>query len=317
MGAWHSPGSIFHLGHRAIKDLFNEEVQLQEKIDGSFFAFGLFPGAGDTNFSDANAPLELKMRSKGAMMYAGAPPDMFKPAADTVTKIQHLLKPGWQYRGETLCKPKHNALAYDRVPKGNVILFDIATDEETYLPYAELKAEGDRLGLEVVPQLFVGRITEATELRKFLENTSILGGQKIEGIVAKPLTPIYGTDKKLLMAKLVSEAYKEVHAAAWGESNPTSGDILQRLAVKYTTQTRWDKAIIHLREKGILEDSPRDIPLLMAEVPDDVEKECQDLIKTDLYKWAWPHLRRMLIRKLPEYYKEKLMERQFTIDISS
>src|SRR5690348_6531407 len=123
MSAWHSPGSIYSIGHRAVRDLFSYPVQVQEKVDGSFFAFGLFEEPAQNN------EIVLKARSKGAVIEPMAPPAMFKPAISAAVARQQLLHPGWQYRGETLCKPKHNSLQYDRVPKDNVILFDILTDE--------------------------------------------------------------------------------------------------------------------------------------------------------------------------------------------
>lgn len=315
MGAWHSPQSIFHIGHRAIKELFTVPVQLQEKVDGSFFAFGLFNEPSiDSNYPDPNGVYELKIRSKSAMMYSDAPQAMFKLAVDTVNQLKDKLHPGWQYRGEAVCKPKHNSLVYDRIPTGGVILFDICTDEETYLSYDELKKEADRLELEVVPQLFTGYIKTSDEIRRYLDAVSVLGGQKIEGVVIKPLEPMFGIDKKMLFGKFVSEEFKEVHRKAWGESNPNIGDILQQLGRKYGTQARWQKARIHLLEAGLLINAPQDIGLLINEVPEDVLKECQNEIKEDLFEYAWPHIRRMITRGLPQWYKDALLTESFEKD---
>jgi len=316
MGSWHSPQSIFNLGHRAVADLFTVPVQVQEKVDGSFFAFGLYEEQVTSEYTNA-AHYELKIRSKGAMMIPDAPQAMFKSATEAVQKRQHLLKPGWQYRGEILCKPKHNALAYDRTPKDNIILFDVLTDEEVYLTYDELKAEAERLGLEVVPQLFSGMITTAEELRKFLDRESILGGQKIEGVVVKPLNPLYGPDKKMLFGKFVSEAFKEVHRKAWGESNPGPKDIILQLGERYATQARWQKALIHLQEEGVITDSPKDIGLLIKAVAPDVLKECEEEIKEALFKYAWPHISRMVTRGLPDWYKNLLLINQFETEATS
>jgi hypothetical protein len=303
MSSWHSPQSIYSVGHRAVADLFNVPVQVQEKVDGSFFAFGYYP-------EDAKG-YELKVRSKGSIMVPDAPPAMFKKAVEAVKARQHLLKPEWMYRGEALAKPSHNALAYNRVPKDNVILFDVLTEEEHYLTYEELVAEGERIGLEVVPQLFVGNIQSAVEIRRFLDQESILGGQKIEGVVIKPLSPLYGPDKKMLFAKFVSEAFKEVHKKAWGENNPGPKDVIQRLGEELQTAARWGKALIHLKEQGLITDSPRDIGLLIREVGPDIKKEEEDYIKEQLFKYAWPHISRIAIRGLPEWYKNLLLTQQF------
>ncbi len=301
MTSWHSPQSIFALGHKAIADLFTVPVQIQEKVDGSFFAFGWYP-------EDDYA---LKVRSKGTVMIPDAPMAMFKRACDTVIKLQPKLTPGWQYRGEVLDKPGHNALVYDRVPKGNVILFDILKGEEDYLTYEELKEEAGRLGLEVVPQLFTGIVENANQLREYLDTTSILGGQKIEGVVIKPLTPLYGPDKKMLFGKFVSEAFKEVHRKAWGEANPTTGDIVGSIAKGLATQARWNKSIQHRRERGELLDAPQDIGPLIKEIIADIRVECEDEIREALFKYAWKEIARRVTAGFPEFYKQRLMELQF------
>lgn len=307
--AWHSPQSIYNLGHRAIADLFTVPVQVQEKIDGSFFAFGLFP-----ELDRGEGP--LRIRSKGAVMNPVAPEGMFQKAVDTVDELVPFLKPGWQYRGEYLRSAKHNSLAYDRHPRKHIILFDICTDEETYLTWDEMAFEAQRLELEVVPQLAVYDANACTHdsLRALLEHTSILGGQEIEGVVVKPLVPLWGVDKKLLMGKFVSEAFKEVHSKAWKESNPGPTDILNRLADRYNTPARWAKAVQHLREAGQLEDSPRDIGKILKEIPLDVEKECKEEIMEALFGWAWPAIRRGVTAGFPQYYKEMLLKRQFEED---
>jgi hypothetical protein len=272
-----------------------DPVIAEEKVDGSQLSFGRFGG-------------ELKIRSHHKDMEPDAPEEIFKPAVDTIKDLD--LKDGWTYRGEAICKPKHNALAYDRTPKGWVILFDINTDEECYLSYAEKKQEAERLGLEVVPLLYEGLITEQAKVLSFLDTVSVLGGQKIEGVVIKNYAR-FGVDKKCLMGKYVSEAFKEVHRAHWGESNPAQNDILARLITMYKTPARWDKAAIHLKEQGIIEDDLRAIGKLIPEVRADVEKECADEIKTILFKWAMPHVARGVTGGLPEWWKKKIMVNQF------
>lgn len=320
MSSWHTYPSIYNLGHRAVRDLFTAPVNVEEKVDGSQFSFGIFTSEVECGGNDIESDVayisteyELKIRSKGAIMLIDVPEKMFNKAAETVKSIAHLLQPNWTYRAEYLQKPKHNALAYDRVPEKNIIIFDICTDEETYLPYEAKAIEAKRLGLECVPLLgtFEGNCFE--DLRNIIDSTtSILGGQKIEGVVCKQVNvQMFGPDKKALIGKFVSEAFKEVHAATWKEDNPSTKDILLVLGDSYGTATRWNKAIQHLREAGKLTDSPKDIGLLVKEIPEDILKECEDEIKDKLFAYAWPQIRRMVIRGFPEFYKEQLLHRQF------
>lgn len=49
----------------------------------------------------------------------------------------------------------------------------------------------------------------------------------------------------------------------------------------------------------------------MVEAAADIEKECKDEILADIWSWAWPHLRRRVAHGIPEWWKERLLEKQF------
>ena len=114
------------------------------------------------------------------------------------------------------------------------------------------------------------------------------------------------------MGKYVSEAFKEVHGGEWRENNPTNRDVIDRLILMYRTPARWAKAVQHLRDAGKLTDSPKDIGPLIKEVQVDVEAECADEIKEQLYRHAISHIRRAISGGLPEWYKQELMKSQFS-----
>lgn len=292
--------SVFNLGHKCITELLTVPVYVQEKIDGSQFSFGV----------DMDGILH--MRSKGAKIFLETVDKLFKDAVDYVVSIKELLVPGYTYRGEVLRCPKHNSLAYDRVPKHNIILFDIMTGIEAYIPYEQIVIEASKLDIEVVPLLYTGILVYIDQLKELLETISILGGQKIEGVVIKPVGyNLFGIDKKPLLGKHVSEAFKEIHQANWKTRNPGATDLISLLTSEYRTPSRWDKAINHLNDAGKLTNTTQDIGPLMKEVSIDVLKECETEIKDKLFKWAWSKLSRSIIAGLPEYYKERLMKQQF------
>lgn len=296
----HSYPSIFNMGHRMVLDLLKEPVYVQEKVDGSQFSFGL--GEDGT----------VLTKSKGAVVYLETCDKLFKGAVEYVNSIKDKLSPGYTYRGEVLCRPRHNALAYDRVPNHNVVLFDINTGEEQYMKYSDVAEEAKRLDLEVVPLLYTGMVDSAEALKALLDTTSFLGGQKIEGVVVKPVNYYqFGPDKKVLMGKYVSEAFKEVHGGEWRKSNPTHSDGIEQVALAYKTPARWSKSVQHLRDAGLLEDSPKDIGKLMKEVNVDVLKECEAEIKELLFKAAWPKIARIITAGLPQWYKSALLDKQF------
>jgi RNA ligase-like protein len=297
MSSWHSYPSIYNFGHRALTSLFDGPVIVQEKVDGSQFSFGRFEGV-------------LRFRSKGKEIYAENPEALFVRALESVLERSDLLHDGWTYRGEYLQKPKHNALAYDRTPVGHIILFDINTAEETYLPYHEAVEEACRIGLEYVPLLERPEWNQDS-LAEVLGSTSVLGGQPIEGLVFKNYAA-FGPDKKALMGKHVSEAFREIHAGEWRKANPLAADVVQALIASYRTPARWQKAVQHLRDEGTLQQAPQDIGALMKEVGVDVLKEEKDEIRDALFKWAWPKIQRGITAGLPEWYKDQLIAVQFS-----
>lgn len=299
--SWHNYPKIYNLGHAALSDLFEGHVVIEEKIDGSQFSFGRF---GDV----------LKARSKGQNLDVDHPEKMFKVAIDQVKKRFDLLTDGLTYRAEYLQKPKHNALAYDRTPTDNIIIFDINDAEESYLTLFEKDFEAGRLGFEVVPRYSLEQY-EAQSFLKLLDNVSVLGGQKIEGFVIKNYRQ-FGPDKKCLMGKFVSEAFKEVHKVSWKSENPGRSDILASLILAYKHPTRWHKAVQHIREKGELQNSVKDIGFLIKEVAEDIKIECGDEIKEILFKWAWNKIQRGIVGGIPEWYKEQLLIKRFEKDPS-
>ena len=304
MGSWGSYSKIYAIGHRYLAELFTEDVLIEEKVDGSQFGFG--------KFETPDGP-SLRMRSRGAQLNIDAPDNMFARGVEVVKSIEGNLHSGWTYIGEYLQKPKHNTLAYDRTPNNHVIIFDVRTGPETYLSYAEKKAEAERLGFETVPILHSGKVDDLQMFRALLDHDSILGGQKVEGVVAKNYAR-FGIDGKALMGKFVSELFKEVHAGDWKERNPTNKDVLEVLCQQYRTPARWQKSIQHLAEAGQLEQDPKDIGKLFPAVMSDLKSECEQEIKDKLFAWAWPHLSRRVCQGLPEFYKERLLEQQFDTD---
>ena len=170
--------------------------------------------------------------------------------------------------------------------------------------------EANRLGLEVVPLLFSGKVENFEMFKSFLDKESILGATTIEGVVIKNYS-LFTAEKKVAMGKYVSEKFKEVHSGDWKERNPTSKDFETILVEKYRTEARWRKAVQHLREAGTLTESPQDIGLLIRAVPVDILKECEEEIKETLFKHVWPHISRGLTRGLPEWYKEELAKTAF------
>ncbi len=298
--------SPFGIGHKALQDFWEGTIYVTEKIDGSQFSFGLVAGGEG----------ELVIRSRRVEINQ-LDPGMFKLGVETVQQLAYdgLLFDGWTYRGEFLSKPKHNTMAYDRVPAGNVIIFDIDTGDQNYITsYSELVRQAGLLDLEVVPALGVFEYKpEMVILSALLETESVLGGGKVEGIVMKNYD-LFGRDKKVVMAKLVSQEFIEKHSRSWAGRNPGKKQFVATMIEGLATEARWMKAVQHLREAGTIEGEMQDIPEIMLEIQEDVEKEMRVEIMEAFYNHFWPQVKRGLTRGMPIWYKGLLQDEQMNAE---
>lgn len=291
-----SYGKIYQVGHREVRDVFKHRVVIEEKIDGSQISFGVIDG-------------ELFARSKNVMLDIESPDGMFTDAILSIIDRKDLLTPGYTYRGEYLQRPKHNTLKYENIPVNNIIIFDIDRGIQDYMDPMEKEVESSRIGLECVPVFFDGEIGSLEQMTGLLDRKSILGGCTIEGFVVKCYGH-YGADKKTLMCKYVSEAFKETNKKNWKVTK--HAEVKSTIGDRYRTNARWDKAVQFLKESGELTDSPKDIGNLMKRVKQDVLEECKDEIAEELFNWAWKDIQCRLTTGLPQWYKEKLASLSFT-----
>ena len=291
------PNVIRH-GHYLVENILNGAVVIQEKIDGSQISFGVD--------DDGN----LMMRSKNAQIDTEAEGGMFKLAVDWCKANKLYFVKGTTYRGEFLSKPKHNTLAYSRVPKHNIILFDIQYSNSGYFHWKDVAQIAKILDLESVPTFYQGKL-EAKDIEQvteeLLSKTSILGGTTIEGFVIKNYEK-FGDDHKPLMAKIVRPDFQEVNRTNWRENNPNTSDVLNRLIETYKTEARWQKAVGHLQDDNRLTGTMRDIPALMTEIKDDTRKECEEEIKQQLFDHYFKKISSGITSGFAEWYKARIKE---------
>lgn len=281
-----------HIGDKHIEDLLTHEVVVQEKVDGSQISFGV----------DAEGVLSL--RSRGGSLRVDTPDKLFAPAVEYVRSIKDKLVPGWTYRGEAVCAPRHNLLKYNRTPKGFIALFDVYQPGTGYLTPEQLAGEALRLGFEAVTVLYTGKLPDPGVLQAFLNQESFLGGPKMEGYVIKNYT-LANAHAEHFAGKVVSDAFKERRGL---KTKSDHSDPMEALIANYTTEARWRKAVQHLREAGKITDTPADIGPIIKEVQADIEAECGDEIRAALYAIHTKALRGGFVRGLPEWYKATLAE---------
>jgi hypothetical protein len=276
---------IYALGQRHNSAIFEDLVQVEEKIDGSQFSFGVVNG-------------KVECRSKGQPIDP-SDPGMFKLAySNAVGAIQGVLYKsghtisleGLTFQCEYLAKPKHNILAYSRVPKGNLVLFDVRQPDGTYASIQTREMWATELGIEVVQVFYQGFLPVTTNFDNFAEyhsRESQLGGVKVEGVVVKnyfQVHPEAETSKAPVTAKIVAPAFKEKRASIPGNPGKVGvTDIVEKLTNCLRTEARWLKAIQHLREAGKLVNDNKDIGPLCKEIQADILAEETDWIKQRLF----------------------------------
>lgn len=298
---------ILHIGDAQIASLFDGEVEITEKVDGSQFGFGKVDG-------------RLFCRSKGRELDLDNPDQMFIDGVEYVKTIEHKIPDNFTFYGEYLKKPKHNTLAYDGIPHNHIALFGVYNyGTKEFYNYDEISAWAERLGVDAVPLLKRGRATPDEVLSMVNERVSYLGGQHIEGVVVKAYKPWLFLNQiplSVMSGKYVTEAFKEVHHKNWKAENTGKGR-LEVAVSQYRSEARWNKAVQHLRDNGNLTGTPRDIGELIKEVRKDVTDEEKEAIKAQLWAIFGEQFTRAATEGLPQWYKEKIMLGGVSGEVSS
>jgi hypothetical protein len=294
-------GRVYALGKSEVLGIFSGPILVQEKIDGSQFSF----------LRDDDG---LHFRSRNQEVKAGES-GQFSAACAALLEREDRIPKGIVFRGENMPKPKSNVLAYQRVPRGHVVLYDgLHYGAGAPLAWCEVEGYAELMNLEVVPTIHHDcseAVVEPEDLGRWIAEPSMLGGMR-EGIVVKnylmvdPWCP-----GQWLKAKYVAPQFKEFATGKAFKAPVAGADMATVLGQKYRSEARWHKAIAHMRDDGLLHGDARDIGPLMGYVVDDVLAEDGEDIKEALFKAAWKQIARSLTVGLPEWYKTELTKKQF------
>lgn len=305
-------GKILTLGSAFTENALVGEISIQEKVDGSLFGFGTTEHG------------EVVMRSKGAQLFEDNYSDMFRQGVEYIMSIRKAVQSignNTYFYCEYLQKPKHNTLVYKDVPTNHLVLFDVVKNGK-YATREELEKYANFLGIDLIPELYRGDLMKyllrkhekgmslpGDYLKAMTETTtSFLGNETIEGIVVKNYhqTILLGGNVFPLFTKYVREAFRERHSADWKIRQPK--DSLQDWMEGFRAEARWQKALIHAKEKGILQNSPRDIGPLLKMIQEDIVAEEEENIRNYLYKAFIGDILRKSVARFPEWYKDQLLK---------
>lgn len=290
---------ILALGTPPVTSIFDEPVEITEKLDGSQFGFGKVDG-------------ETIIRSKGREIDEGSLDKLFRPAFEYVKSIEDELPDDFMFYGETLCQPRHSTLAYERIPKNHIALFGMLDMKNGKMAsYDEVKEWAEVLDVDVVPLLSTG-MSSAEHVMAYFDKEnptmSYLGGQAIEGVVVKNYKEWLYIDQAMpvMAGKFVSEEFKEVHNKDWKKLNTGKGKF-EALKSEYTTEARWIKGMMRLKEEGRWTDSLKDIGALINEVRKDIAEECKEEIMLKLWSIHRDEILRATTTGIPQWIKERLL----------
>ncbi len=222
--------------------------------------------------------------------------------------------------GEYLEKPLHNALQYDRVPTGNIYLFDAKVNGK-WVTGDDLVFLAEAIGFEPVNVLAsYDLLPTFKELKEYLGTTSVLGGQQIEGIVLKNrgvMIDQYG--KPAFYAfKLVRKEFKELNSEVWKTQRRDGihsiNELIAASLEALNTKNIWNKAIQHIRDDGKAQHSMRDMQILSEYIDADIDLEYREPIEEFMFTFLRGQIKRYIMKGLPGYYKQLLYEMQQTGD---
>jgi len=302
---------VLTLGATYTENALVGEVILQEKVDGSQLRFGW---DDEEKFRVFSKNQEIHKEAAG----------MFEAGVKSVMNKDGLYKNTTLF-GEYLQKPKHNTLKYEKTPTNHIVIFD-GLDDTGWMTRDTLQGWAEYFNVDLIPEFYVGEIKNyrigagekfdrtkgwnATDFLKRIngQTMSYLGGELIEGTVIKNYNQtieVYGVLRPVF-AKYVREEFKERH-----QKNPEfrpKKQTIQDYLTSFRSESRWLKAVQHLRDEGKLENEPRDIGTLIKLVQQDIDEEETENIKNYLYGQYIKDIKYIATSGLPEWYKEKLLE---------
>lgn len=293
---------IAALGTSYVQNIFSEEVEITEKIDGSQFAFGWSRDG------------EFVCRSKGRQIHLGEKNDMFREAVNYTSQLSPLRC--MYFYCEYLQRPRHNTLEYGRVPKNHLMLFGARTESGEFYERPALLQFSEMLDIELIPLIYKGKSSPEHVLSLVGQETapvSSLGNTPMEGVVVKNYNRgmNYGERAyQIMSAKYVTEKFKERHGVN-KEYQPRK-DKWQEYLESLRTEARWIKAVQRRRDNGDLSLEPKDIGPMIADMMKDTIEEHKQEAMEELWKIYGSEMGRKVVAGFPEWYKEQLVKGTFS-----
>lgn len=297
---------IMALGKLGTEDIFEDEVVISEKCDGS--SVRIMNDGGTIRVGSHKKEISLE----------GSTPDakMFIPFTTWVKENETALLsflPNQNVIFGEMCQ-SHNVIKYAN--KYPIVIFDIGEVAEYGLEFRDANFQNIRqsylskeLKVPIAPTLYRGKVTNRDQLDKFLSAASFLDKTKnIEGIVIKNYSRLNQWDRHLF-AKLVRQEFKERNKEVFKRGESKS--VEEAIAEFYFTRARLIKMVQRLKEEGKYTGELKDIQYLVGMIPKDIEEEHKEDIKEFLYQHFWKQINRIISARIAPEYKKYVQEELF------
>ena len=306
-------GKIRQLGHEENKEIFSnpeEEILIQEKIDGANFRF-MFKD-GNIIFGSRTQELSEDVEHKYAKNFRRCIDYVNKQITDRAMKFPGSVVSLWKkYEGLVFygeCCVSHTMpYNWEMIPP--YLGFDINNEDnpnypKRYLPYLDVLAIFWELGLTVVPQVNlikakdIGKVDDSKVPKSLYASLSV-ENQQAEGIVFKKYSFIEGSKEpqdQQIFAKYVRDKFKEDNMKVFGGRSvkPNTDNDEGELIFKYCTNARIDKMIFKLLDDGEKLDLP-----LMSKLPKKVLEDIYEEHGKDILTSNWTIDFKELRKKVP------------------
>lgn len=292
--------------HKEAEGIFDGYVVIEEKVDGAQFRIQI-NDKGEISCASKNFELGIdSMFARGTESAKKAFKGLKADPGDTITIF-----------AEYLPKPKQGRIPYTRTPKDLFVVFDVLIGDK-WLRRGQKEEFCFMWNVECVPCLWKGtpaiskKEFEETMIPQLLMSTSYLGHQagfnKIEGIVVKNYDKLYDVREghslygEFMCIKYVNEEYKEKKEI----KVPKSGNSLQALIDSCSTEARWEKALQHCKEQGLITGKMEDLKHLVPEAQKDLSEEEEQTLKDELWKLYKKDILVGATKGMPKWYQAKI-----------
>lgn len=283
-----------------VPDILSGKTLIQEKVDGSQFSFGI-------DFSG-----DIFCRSKNKIIDLDNPENLFAPAVEYIkskeSQIKFHLGPGDVMFAETLCRPKHNTIVYDRVPINNIMLF-AAYIGRNWASLDTLELGAREFGVELISSKYLENPT-FEDLQRMILQPSILGGM-MEGVVVKDYTRCCPHQQRYgilspMMAKLVRPEFSEMNHKNVDHRVGSNGQV-KGVFMQYNNTSRWIKAVMRMKEEGTYTGTLKDIGKLIPAIQKDILDEESTELGKQLLKIYMKDFQKQVTIGFVDWYKNQLL----------